>query len=228
MTQTVTLACPVCQAKASREIHTAVNTRLHPELKGQLLAGSLLNFECDTCGAKRHLETEMLYHDPDKHLLFYLAPNFKEKREEIITRLEAIRAQLPVSLDDYHLRIVNQQADLIEKIQIFDEQLDDQAVELVKILTDGLFAKEKPDALVKARYFYLHNGERKVLYITESEQLFVDFHVSLLTFVKDKFAKALNNQHLGQYIVVNQGWALNIAEKKTNSSKADEPSDNNQ
>lgn len=221
MTQAVTLACPVCQTEAKRDIHTAINAATHPELKEQLLAGQLLNFECETCGAKRHLEVETLYHDPNLKLLIYLAPKISEEREEALNRLESLRAQLPVSLDDYHLRIVNRQADLIEKIQIFDAKFNDQAIELVKILTDGLFAKEKPDAQVNARYFYLNDAVKKILYITETEQLLVDFHESLLSFVEDKFAKALTDNYLGQFIVVNQSWALNIADKKAGPSQAD-------
>lgn len=222
MTQSVTLACPVCQTEAKRNIHTAINASTHPELKKQLITGTLLNFECDTCGAKRHLEVETLYHDPSLKLVVFLAPKINEAREETLNRLETLRAQLPVSLDDYHLRIVNRQADLIEKIQIFDEKLNDQSIELVKILTDGLFAKEKPEAVVKARYFYQHDGVRKLLYITEDEQLFVDFHESLLTFVEEKFAKALNDDYLGQFIAVNQSWALNIADKKAGHTPTDQ------
>lgn len=221
MTQAVTLTCPVCQTEAKRNIHTAINARTQPDLKEQLIAGTLLNFECDTCGAKRHLEVETLYHDPSLKLVVFLAPKINETREETLNRLEALRAQLPVSLDDYHLRIVNRQADLIEKIQIFDQTFNDQAIELVKLLTDGLFAKEKPDAVVKARYFYQHEGVTKLLYITETEQLFVDFHESLLKFVEEKFAKALKDEYLGQFIVVNQGWALNIADKKAGPTPAD-------
>lgn len=214
MTQPVTLACPVCQTEAKRYIHTAINAKRHPELKEQLIAGTLLNFECETCGAKRHLEVETLYHDPDLKLVVYLAPKINDAREETLNRLESLRTELPGSLDNYHLRIVTRQADLLEKIQIFDSGLNDQSIELVKILTDGLFAKEKPDAKVNARYFYLHEGARKLLYITDDEQLFVDFHESLLTFVEEKFAKALQNNYLGQFIAVNQAWALNIADRK--------------
>ncbi|MGO4929313.1 CpXC domain-containing protein [Fundicoccus sp. Sow4_D5] len=225
MTQPVTLACPVCQTEAKRNIHTAINANTHPELKEQLIAGTLLNFECDTCGAKRHLEVETLYHDPNLKLVVFLAPKISEAREDTLNRLETLRAKLPVSLDDYRLRIVNRQADLIEKIQIFDEGFNDQSIELVKILTDGLFAKEKPEAVVKARYFYQHEATTKLLYITEDEQLFVDFHDSLLTFVEEKFAKALKEEYLGQFIVVNQGWALNLADKKSGPTANTDESD---
>lgn len=212
MTQTIKLACPVCQAEVKRELSTAINTRIHPELKEELLAGRLLSFTCDECGAKRQIETQMLYHDPDNRLLFYLAPNFTTHHEEVMTFLEDIRTKLPVSLDDYKLRIVLRAADLVEKVQLFDQDFDDQEIELVKLLTDGLFAKEKPDAIVNARYFYLKEDEPKILYLTSDDQLLVDFHHTLLEFVRNKFRKALNKDYLGQFITVNQKWALNIAE----------------
>lgn len=212
MTQTIKLACPVCQTEVNRELSTAINTRIHPELKAELLAGRLLSFTCDDCGAKRQIETQMLYHDPENRLLFYLAPNFTNNQEEVMTFLKEFRAKLPVSLDDYKLRIVLRAADLVEKVQLFDLGFDDQEIELVKLLTDGLFAKEKPDAIVNARYFYQKDNAPKILYLTSDDQLLVDFHHSLLEFVRDKFRKALSKDYLGQFVTVNQKWALNIAE----------------
>lgn len=212
MTQTIKLACPVCQTEVNRELSTAINTRIHPELKAELLAGRLLSFTCDDCGAKRQIETQMLYHDPENRLLFYLAPNFTNNQEEVMTFLEEFRAKLPVSLDDYKLRIVLRAADLVEKVQLFDQGFDDQEIELVKLLTDGLFAKEKPDAIVNARYFYPKDNAPKILYLTSDDQLLVNFHHTLLEFVRDKFRNALNKNYLGQFVTVNQKWALNIAE----------------
>lgn len=220
MTQTIKLACPVCQTEAKRELNTAINTKTHPELKRALLEGSLLSFECEHCGAKRQIETQMLYHDPDQRLLFYLAPNFNETKEEVLAFLDEVRSKLPVSLNDYQLRIVLRAADLVEKVQIFEQGYDDQEIELVKLLTDGLFAKEKPDAKVNARYFFIKEQEPKILYLTDDDQLLVDFHHTLLEFVRNKFRKALSEAYLGQYIIVNHNWALNIAENKEGTAQA--------
>ncbi|MGF3227052.1 CpXC domain-containing protein [Facklamia sp. P12932] len=211
MPQTIHLECPVCQAKQEHIIETAINSQKHPELKQQLLEGQLLAFECDQCGAKRQIETQILYHDPKLKLLIYLAPNFKENREKILKGLSLMTAEEGIDISDYHLRVVTSAPQLIEKIQIFDRGFNDQVMEVVKVLTDGLFAQQEPNRKVLNRFFIHKDNQDKFLYLTEDEQLMVDYHPSLTDFILDKFAKELKNDYLGQFIMVDYEWASNIA-----------------
>ncbi|MBG9980579.1 CpXC domain-containing protein [Facklamia lactis] len=211
MPQTIHVQCPICQTKSSRLIETAINAQLHPELKQELLNGSLLGFKCEHCGANRQIETQIMYHDPEKKLLIYVAPNFNENRDQIVNGLEQILKEEEIDASDYHLRITTSVPQLVEKIQISDVGMDDQTIEVVKLLTDGLFAQQEPDRKVINRYFMIKDDEPKFLYLTEDEQLLVDYHPTLSEFVLDKFGKELNKQHLGRFLIVDQQWATNIA-----------------
>lgn len=207
MKQVVKIKCPVCETPASQEVETRVNSKLQPNLKKDLLNGQLQYFECGNCGARRQIETEFLYHDPIKKFMIFLVPNLKNKQNQLSTLLENVTRDEKVDLSDYELRIVMHHADLIEKIQLFDHQYNDCEVEIVKLLTDGLFAKERPNEDVKSRFFYMKDGVPKIMYITAKEQLLVDFSDNLLKFAKDKYKKIVNTTDTGQFHLINAEWA---------------------
>lgn len=214
MKQSVTITCPVCQTVTSREIVTRIDAQKEPELKAQLLAGTLFNFECDHCGAQRQLDTDFLYIDRDLRLIVSLIPNLDQRKESMEELLGHFIRESDLSIYDYHLRVVRTAPELVEKVSIFQEGLNDIVVEIVKLLTDGLFAKERPQDHVKARYFYLHQGVPKILYLIDKDQLLVDFHESLVTFSQNKFKQARTEDYQGRFIVVDQNWAARLLEDK--------------
>lgn len=223
MAETMKIKCPVCQTEAEQPLNIAINTRLHPELKQKLLDGTLLLFECEHCGAKRRITSQFMYHDPDKKLLFFVAPNFNEQRDNVLAQLEEFLRTFPFSTEDYQMRIMLETADLMEKVQIFDYGFSDTEVELVKMLTDGLFAQENPEALVKNRYFFINKSSQpKFLYITETDQIMVDCHDKLFEFIRDKFKKVLALPQMGHFLVINHTWANHAIQKKKASSPTSE------
>lgn len=207
MKQVVKIKCPVCQTPATQEVETRINTTLQPKLKQDLLNSKLQHFECSECGTRRQIETNLLYHDPENKYMIFLVPNLNNKRDQLGDLLENAARDEKVDLSSYELRIVTHHADLIEKIQLFDNNYNDREVEIVKLLTDGLFAKEKPNEDVKARYFYMKDQTPKIMYITSSDQLLVDFSESLLTFAKDKYSKVVASSEKGQFHLINAEWA---------------------
>ena len=132
-------------------------------MKQALLEGNLFRFECDECGAKRQLDMQFIYRDPEKKVMIFLLPEYHSDNEEVTRVLDEIIQQQNFSLADYRLRIALHGVDLVEKITIFDAGYDDQEIEIVKLLTDGLFAQEKPTTPVKARYFYMQKSKPKIV-----------------------------------------------------------------
>ncbi|UPQ86102.1 CpXC domain-containing protein [Ignavigranum ruoffiae] len=214
MKQCVTIQCPVCQHEQEKEIWTKIDAQADPEAKASLLAGEIFNFECEQCGARRQIDSDFLYLDHEKHFIVSLIPNLEERKEAMEEILGQFMRQSSQDLTNYTLRVVRDAPSLVEKVSILDQGLNDIVIEIVKLLTDGIFAKERPEDSVKARYFYLHHSERKLLYITDTDSLIVDFHQSLLDFAEDKYKKAINEDTQGRFIVVDHHWAANLLEKK--------------
>lgn len=209
-----TIQCPVCLTDQEVELVSKIDAKVDTDLKEALLAGQLFNFECDHCGAKRQLDSDCLYLDHDKQFIVSLIPNLEERKEQMEAILTQFIRQSEEDLSQYQMRVVRNAPTFVEKVTVLDQGLNDIVVEIVKLLTDGLFAKERPDDLVKNRYFYMHNGQRKLLYLTESDQLIVDFHQSLVDFAEDKYKKAIQEDTNGRFIVIDHNWAANLLEKK--------------
>lgn len=98
--QRISLNCPVCGAALQVELYTLVDVGVRPELKGQLLRGRLNTTLCPVCGSEGFIAAPLLYHDPDKELLVFLAPPEAEMDEQDQQRLighltNEILARLP-------------------------------------------------------------------------------------------------------------------------------------
>ncbi|MBG9984437.1 CpXC domain-containing protein [Aerococcaceae bacterium DSM 111022] len=210
---TINLSCPVCQHKSQKDMITYIDTSKNPELVGKLLMNELYFFECSNCGAKRQLEVQMVFHDPEEKVLLINLANqdYTEKLKDNLMKY------IPSNFDlsDYDLRLVRNIPELVEKIQILQfGKASDSIIEIVKLLTDGLFMKQKPDAQILNRFFTIAKGAPKIYYILEDEQFFVDYNDSLQEFAEEKYKKAAKETPKGEFITVNQKWAVNLLEGK--------------
>lgn len=221
MNQLINITCPVCEVESNQPLIQYLNVAEHPEDKQYLQNGEFFNFECPNCGAQRQIQSTFVYHDPDKKLMIFLVPNLDERLNEIDDLLDKQVKQLDYDLSDYQLRLVSNSQELIEKIAIFDMNYDDQEVEVVKLLTDGLFAQEQPDLEIYGRYFSPSFDGAKIFYVTPDQQLMVDFKEDLLEFAKNKFGKQLSQDYTGHFVYVGRQWAMNILEKKPGDTPAE-------
>lgn len=210
MATTLDLTCPVCNHVSQKEMVTYIRRDLHPQLVEDLLNNKLFLFECDHCGAKRQLETQFIYHDPENAFVIVNYPGLANNKEAAQTAANKFLADTIDKPKEYQLRLVPNLASLIEKIQIFESHLDDRIVEIVKLLTDGLIAKEKPGVQIQRRYFYKPGQDRKLLYVTQDDQLLVDFNDSLLSFASDKFKQATKGTIKGKFEIIDQAYANDL------------------
>lgn len=213
MSETIKMNCPVCQEPVSRQIDLVIDGGTDFKNKQAIMKGEFFAFECDNCGAKRLIETHFIYYDSQKKILFFLMPNLGADPQADQRLLNQAATMTGQDLSDYKLRVVQSGPDLVEKIQIYERGYDDQVMELVKMLTDGLFAKNQPNRQVQQRFFYAPAGqEAKFMYLTDQEQFLVDFHESLVSFIQDNFKKYLADDPKGEFRLVNQAWANKVLE----------------
>ena len=126
---TIVLACPECHAEQEFTIYDSVNVSLNPEAKKRLINGELMVFTCDACGCQVEMVYPILYHDMEKKLMIWMEPDGQLTPAEHDKR----RVLYDTSLDDSYLyRIVSSREELVEKIMIFDDDLDDKPLEMLK------------------------------------------------------------------------------------------------
>ncbi len=206
------LNCPVCQEPIKKEMITYINTQTTPELVDQLMDNQLYHFECPNCGAIRQVETQMIFHNPVKKLLIINLANQQYSETLANNIINLVPDHLDLS--DYTLRLVQNIPELIEKINISQfNQVDDATMEVIKLLTDGLFMKQKPEANIIQRFFTLVNDQPKIYYILESEQFFVDYHETLASFAKEKLQSPNQLPSKGEFLQIDQRWAIAALEK---------------
>jgi len=67
-------ACPNCGQPMVADLTQLIDVRMNPELKNQLLSGSLNVASCQVCGFQGQIPTPLVYHDPEKELLLTFNP----------------------------------------------------------------------------------------------------------------------------------------------------------
>jgi hypothetical protein len=140
------IVCSVCKSHQTFVVWDSINVTVDPALKRQLLAGELVNCRCNNCGHEERVEFNCLYHDMEKSLAIWLKyPETKRDvgSEEELERLSSFFAS------PYKCRLVSNFNNLVEKVNTFDFDLSDYAIELFKVV---ILAKEKLD-LAKSMYF---------------------------------------------------------------------------
>lgn len=136
------VACPVCGSTKKLTIISAVNAQENPELKEKILKENFFDFECESCKNRSVLMYPLIYHDPKKGYMIGLYRSGSK----------GSKVEAPASIKNLTKRRVKDLTELKEKILIFDNSLDDVAVEMVKNAVLEIFKKSYGSDNVKA-YF---------------------------------------------------------------------------
>ena len=118
------VTCPHCKNKFFVNLIRSVNVNAAPDLKKKILSGRFFNHTCPICGENLNIQHPLLYMDYQKKIIisYCQADSFNNE----VNALNQFSK-------DFTRRIVLSDEDLMEKIRIFDENLDDRVIELAKM-----------------------------------------------------------------------------------------------
>lgn len=145
--QSVTVTCPACGNEGNYDHYSSANVTLDPILKECVLDNSLFTFECANCGESALVETDCLYHDMDKRLLYQLTPeaDSDEQLKDVLQQINDFGANFSFVREGYRIRVVPSLSDLKEKIIISDAELNDQVIELLKVYVEAMALEQAED-----------------------------------------------------------------------------------
>lgn len=129
--------CPVCFNEDTLTIWDEINARTDPDLRERLLRKTLQSLECRNCGHSTLIASPLTYSDPDLGLVIECRPDLDSNQlDQLLAQRQA--GVLPDGLNlaselPRILRLTATLNDLIEKIHIFENGLDDQVLEIVKL-----------------------------------------------------------------------------------------------
>ncbi len=116
------IICTKCGAKEKSLMHIGINVSEDPQMKNEILNQTIFDKVCPSCGYSRQIAYPVVYHDPKKRYMIALTP--------AAGKASTIKA--PKHITEIVKRRVKSLEELKEKIFIFDSNLNDVAVEMVK------------------------------------------------------------------------------------------------
>ena len=131
-----TFTCPKCEKESSFVMYDSVNVTLDPEYKAKILDGSLFAFKCPECGTVTNIDYNVLYHDMDKQIMIQVCSSSEDavNAQSPANILGNLFSNLSSGLEKINFRTVVGVQRLVEKVRIFDADLDDYTVEMIKSL----------------------------------------------------------------------------------------------
>lgn len=131
------LKCPLCGQLSEVTVWSSITVKDSADLKNDLLQGKINMFNCPSCSHFGLMPNPMLYHDEDKKLMISFSPTndpvLKQQLFENVEKASKESGELE-KFAGYNLRFVTDYNELLEKILIFDSDLNDKAVEVIKLM----------------------------------------------------------------------------------------------
>ena len=152
----ISVTCPECNGEYPFVMWKSINTTLNPEMKAAVKDRSAFLFECPSCGKKTYVDYGFLYHQMEDRIMIHYA-NSEENAEVIykmMTEDDPTGMLQNMRKENYLIRIVRSQNELLEKIAIFEEGLDDRIIEIFKIYVLVTFQEDHPNCKsIETLYF---------------------------------------------------------------------------
>ena len=162
------LSC-TCGHAFETKLWNTLNVTEHKELKGKLLSGEINQVQCPKCQKKSYIEKELLYHDVEQRLWVQVLPQADRPKWALLQEAYQEEAKKNLGVKKYHFRLAFGKEELLEKIRIFDADLDDRILELLKvrILTEDEALKTASDAKI---FFSRYLPQEEELHFTVTSQ----------------------------------------------------------
>ena len=184
----ITVHCPICKHDHETEAVRLVNVAGNEELKKKLDSGEIFEYTCPDCGSFMHLNYSFMYQDTDIREYIYLS---EEKPEEGKYSFDQIAknamALAEGNTSDALLRVVYSEADLREKIRIFENGLDDRIVEIVKGIALSQFPSTEEFFVTDIRYDNIGGQELLRLICSDGTEEYVLEFNQIYNEIYDKY-----------------------------------------
>ena len=143
----VKFKCQNCGKTYEGMIWDTVNSMITPEMKPHVMDLSIFTKTCPHCHEENPVLYPILYHQmEDKFMVQFMQDN---RISDFMSNLPDNVNPWKLSQDDgYYIRIANDPYSFAEKIMLFDNKMDDRAVELVKfaLLRRVVHEEKDPEA----------------------------------------------------------------------------------
>ena len=148
----VIIRCMDCEKDGLYEMWNDINSKTNQEQKKQLLSGHLSQYICPHCHSTRFVDHPMLYYSPDHELMIQCVMMDHDEHLALET-FQAIQdgtfGQKYELGETYQYRVVRSLTQLREKALIFEHDLNDKIIELMKLHIFTQIQNADPDIFIE-------------------------------------------------------------------------------
>ncbi|MBR2794240.1 MAG: CpXC domain-containing protein [Solobacterium sp.] len=206
--RTISYTCPYCGRELGLEVFDSVIADDSPDLRDRCLSGDLFRVSCPHCKQEYMVQYPLVYIDRARRFVLFLNEN-----EELPMMVKNLAETLVKA--GYRLRRTPTLAEFTEKIQIFEDDVDDRLVELAKYdsLIEFIDNKKGSAADVTAiDYQRTENGVMKINVRTGDKGM--SFLIPL-TMIEEELNMSPERYELNaDFPVVNAAWLIDLFEPK--------------
>lgn len=212
VSSTEKIACRFCQHEQEFTLWQSINATSDPELKDQLMSGELMTFTCQSCQKVAEVVWPLLYHDMERNLMVHI---------RIDEQLSDGQAPQPDPVEDFMrgftLRTVASRNELVEKVLIFEDGLDDRIIEIFKIALRRQLEQDGQGGdgeLMFSACGESEEGEKEIAFVLLEGEGESSFAVPLSVY--EYFAEHIRSRlpapeaEAGQWLRVNAGYAESV------------------
>lgn len=131
------VACPKCRQQTNTEILISADTVNEPDIRKKVMDESIFRWKCVKCGFTTRFQHPFLYNDIENKFMIYYIPGV-ERQKVVDQKLEDSYSDLK----NIKKRIVSDINALKEKIIIFEQGIDDKALELTKLAVSEIVSRD--------------------------------------------------------------------------------------
>ena len=200
----VIVACPECGQKLEYSVHVVVDGATNRYHKLSIMNNQFFELHCDKCGHNMDMIYDFMYVDSEKKYAIYLIDNENSTGANIALQINSVFMR-EILGEDYRLRIVSTQNDMVEKIQMFDRNLDDHVVELMKLFCLHHASDVFVNNGVNNVNYCLHEGEDAFLLNIGNGEAVASFPDGMYQEVAKSFANEISEC---ESLIVDRTWAM--------------------
>ena len=202
------VTCPECGSRGRFFTPESVNATLSPEQRAGVLDRTLFAWECPECGTPLVVDAPFLYHDMRRRFLIRYCPQDTDEAEFS----DAVERAGIFEGSGYTLRAVESYEELIEKIVIFEHDLDDRVVELCKLALLEELREEQPQMKIRRVLIDARGEEIVAAFIDEDGDVFaLPLPDDLYTRLYDVCGDVCEEMTGGGFERVDEKWAADTA-----------------
>lgn len=218
----ISVTCPHCRETTDTSIWSSINTMLDPEMKAAVRDRSAFLFTCPHCGTKTYLNYGFLYHQMEDKIMIHYADSDEdaEKIDAILTGKDDPKGMMAYfRKDNYLIRVVRSQNELLDKLAIFDAGLDDRIVEIFKLYVLAKLQEDpaREHSSIKL-LFFANDGKYFIQVLTDGKTDGVyEMPGDLYEELKDDYAPHLNDMRHDDFHI-DRSWAMEALRRVNNNA----------